>query len=69
MKRREFIPLLASTALAWPLAVSAERSITPVIGYLGGLSPDTYAPRLAAFHKGLGETGYVQDRDVAIEYR
>jgi putative ABC transport system substrate-binding protein len=40
-----------------------------VIGYLGGLSPNTYAPRLAAFHKGLAETGYVEGRDIAIEYR
>ncbi len=53
----------------WPVAARAQRSATPVIGYLGGLSPDTYAPRLAAFHKGLGETGYVEGRDVAIEYR
>jgi putative ABC transport system substrate-binding protein len=68
MRRREFIAGLGSAAV-WPLAVQAQRSTTPVIGYLGGLSPDTYAQRLAAFHKGLGETGYVEGRDVAIEYR
>src|SRR5262245_24945173 len=68
LKRREFIALLSGAA-AWPLVARAQRSITPVIGYLGALSPATYAPRLAAFHKGLGETGQVEGRDFAVEYR
>src|SRR5262245_13470087 len=59
--------LLGGAAGAWPLAVHAQQM--PVIGYLGGLSPNTYAPRLAAFHKGLADTGYVEGRNIAIEYR
>jgi putative ABC transport system substrate-binding protein len=68
LKRRQFITLLGGAA-AWPLAARAQRPTKPVVGYLGGLSPNTFAPRLAAFHKGLAETGYVEGRDIAIEYR
>src|SRR5262245_66454669 len=66
--RRGFIALIGSMAM-WPLAARAQQPAMPVIGYLGGLSPNTYAPRLAAFHRGLTETGYAEGRDIAIEYR
>jgi ABC-type uncharacterized transport system substrate-binding protein len=68
MRRREFIAGLAGAA-AWPLAAQAQQPGVPVIGCLSGGSPKTMADEMAGFHRGLGETGYVEGRNVAIEYR
>jgi putative ABC transport system substrate-binding protein len=68
MKRREFIVLFGSTVVCLPLAARAQQPAMPVIGLLSSASSRGYAPMIAAFRKSLGEAGFVEGRNVRIEY-
>jgi len=69
MRRREFITLLGRAAVVWPLAARAQQPNVPVIGYIGSTSPGSYADRVGVFRQGLNETGFIEGRNVAIEFR
>jgi putative ABC transport system substrate-binding protein len=68
MRRREFIALLGSAAIAHPLAVRAKQPALPLIGFLSSGSAEAFAPLVAAFRDGLREAGYVEGQNVAIEF-
>src|ERR1700680_3243631 len=69
IRRREFINLLGGAAAAWPIAATAQQRTMPVIGFVSGWSPGDAIERLAYSRRGLAETGYVDGRNVAIEFR
>jgi putative ABC transport system substrate-binding protein len=69
MRRREFLTLVGGVTAAWPLAARAQPAAMPVIGYLHSGSPKAFERGVAAFRKGLNDTGYVDGQNVTIEYR
>ena len=69
MRRRAFIKVIAGSAAAWPIAAHAQQAAIPVVGFINAASAQNYTRQLAAFLKGLGESGYVDGRNVAVEYR
>jgi putative ABC transport system substrate-binding protein len=73
VRRREFIALIGGVAVTWPfaspLSLHAQQATKPVVGFINAASAQNYTRQLAAFHKGLAETGYVNGQNVLIEYR
>jgi putative tryptophan/tyrosine transport system substrate-binding protein len=69
MRRREFIQLIAGTATGWPVAAKAQQPAIPVIGFLSSLAPSDAPNIMVSFRQGLADTGYVEGRNVTIEYR
>jgi putative ABC transport system substrate-binding protein len=70
MRRRDFIKVIGGGAAAWPLVARAQQAAMPVVGFINAASPTKgYERNVAAFLKGLGETGFVDGQNVTVEYR
>ena len=69
MRRREFVALIGGVTAAWPLAARAQTQAMPVVGYINAGFAQAFTGQVTSFHQGLGEAGYVEGRNVAIEYR
>jgi hypothetical protein len=69
MRRRDFIKVVAGSSAIWPLVARAQQPAMPVIGFVNVASAKDYTPLLSAFLKGVSEAGYVDGRNVSIEYR
>ena len=65
MRRRQFLLLLGATAIA--PTVQAQQPTTPIVGFMSGRSPDDSSHLVAAFHRGLGETGFVEGKNVTVD--
>src|SRR6266545_2756496 len=68
LKRREFIRLLGGAAVAWPLGARAQQPAIPVVGFLSAGSPGVLHDQVVAFRKGLNESGFIEHRNVGIEF-
>src|SRR3954466_13491356 len=68
MQRREFIKLIGGTATVWPAIVMAQQPAIPIVAFIGGGTADSAANYSAAFRKGLSESGYVEGKNVTVEY-
>ena len=66
--RRQFVVGLSGTAVTWPLAARAQQPAMPVIGFLSNTTPETYAPFVASFRRGLGQGGFIEEQNVRIDF-
>ena len=69
MRRREFIGLIGSATAAWPFVAHTQQAGTPTMGFMSSRSPEDSVHLLAAFRQGLGETGFIEGQNIAIEFR
>jgi putative tryptophan/tyrosine transport system substrate-binding protein len=69
MRRRDFIKVIVGSGAAWPLVARAQQPVVPTVGYLSVNAPEQSSNLVAAFAKGLSETGFIEGRNVALEYR